>query len=58
MYIFLFIPAMRYSNHSRISGTKFSFYAINDQLEPLHLPELNKNEHFLYINYFDLKRTM
>lgn len=33
-----------------------SFYAINDVLEPLTLPVLQKDEAFLYTNYFGLKQ--
>jgi hypothetical protein len=38
------------------AGVKYKFYSVNRQLEPEHLPTLKKNELFLYINYFDLKR--
>ena len=38
-----------------ISGCRYEFYAINEQLEPVSLPVLNDNEYFLYINYFGLK---
>lgn len=39
-----------------VSDTPFVFYPVNKQLEPVSLPILKKNEYFLYINYFDLKR--
>jgi len=38
------------------SGVKFTFYEIDETLSPRKLPELQANEYFLYINYFDLKR--
>jgi len=38
------------------SNTKYQFYAINEQFEPLNEIKLNENEYFLYINYADLKR--
>lgn len=34
----------------------YVFYEINHLLEPDELPELEGNEYFLYINYFDVKR--
>lgn len=34
---------------------EYKFYYINDQLEPTALPQLEKNEGFLYTNYFGLK---
>ncbi|WP_276482093.1 hypothetical protein [Paraflavitalea pollutisoli] len=39
------------------AGTTYQFYEINHLLEPDDLPELEANEYFLYINYFDVKRT-
>src|SRR4051812_21139916 len=39
-----------------VSDTRYVFYPVNKSLEPEDLPELNKGEYFLYINYFDLKR--
>jgi hypothetical protein len=38
------------------ANVKYTFYAINEYLEPETLPELNDGEYFLYINYFDIKR--
>jgi hypothetical protein len=35
----------------------YRFYPINQLLEPNYLPELQENEYFLYINYFDIKRA-
>src|SRR5687768_5538674 len=40
------------------AGIKYEFYKINNQLEPVQLPELKENEYFLCINYFDLKRKL
>ncbi len=33
----------------------FTFYAINEQLEPIDLIELGEDHYFLYINYFGFK---
>jgi hypothetical protein len=38
------------------ANTKYRFYEIDHLLEPVHLPDLEKDEYFLYINYFDVKR--
>lgn len=38
------------------SGTPYKFYEIDEQLDPVSLPKLKKDELFLYINYFDCKR--
>ena len=38
------------------SGVQYEFYAIDEQLDPVTLPKLAKNEYFLYVNYFDIKR--
>ena len=34
----------------------YSFYRINEQLEPHTLPELKADDAFLYTNYFGLKQ--
>ena len=34
----------------------FEFYGLNQALEPKFLPNLEKDEYLLYINYFDIKR--
>lgn len=34
----------------------YSFYRINEQLEPQSLPDLKENEAFLYTNYYGLKQ--
>lgn len=34
----------------------YAFYEINQDLEPIILPELKTGEYFLYINYYDIKR--
>lgn len=39
------------------ANANFKFYKINDQLEPEELPDLGENEYFLYINYYDVKRS-
>jgi hypothetical protein len=36
-------------------NVSYTFYYINENLEPAVLPELKKNEAFLYTNYFGLK---
>lgn len=36
-------------------STKFVFYEIDENLEPRQIPDLKKNEYFLYVNYFGLK---
>lgn len=35
----------------------YVFYNINEQLEPVNLPELKEDEAFLYTNYFGLKQS-
>lgn len=37
------------------ANVPFTFYNINEVLEPVDLPELKSDEYFLYINYFDIK---
>lgn len=37
------------------AGITYSFYEIDQNLEPRILPQLQPNEYFLYINYFGLK---
>ena len=37
-------------------GVEFEFYHINKLLEPIALPKLEKDEAFLYTNYFGLKQ--
>lgn len=37
------------------AGVIFRFYTIDENLEPVTLPELANDEYFLYINYFGLK---
>ena len=37
------------------SGIEYTFYEINEALEPKKIPNLTNNELFLYINYFGLK---
>lgn len=39
------------------AGVAFRLYNINEQLEPVTLPELANDEYFLYINYFGLKNA-
>jgi hypothetical protein len=39
-----------------VSGTRYEFYEINEQLEPKEVIDLNAGEYFLYVNYLDLKR--
>ncbi|OQP47349.1 hypothetical protein A4H97_07550 [Niastella yeongjuensis] len=39
------------------AGIVYKYYAIDDKLEPVALPELGKHEFFLYTNYFGLKNT-
>lgn len=36
---------------------EYEFYRINEQLEPIELPDLKDNEAFLYTNYFGLKQS-
>lgn len=36
-------------------NVSFSYYTINDKLEPETLPSINAGEAFLYVNYFGLK---
>ena len=36
-------------------GIPYEFYAINNLLEPVDLPELKEGEYFLYVNYMGLK---
>lgn len=38
-------------------GIDYSFYSVNEALEPVELPELENGEAFLYTNYFGLKRN-
>lgn len=40
----------------QLSGIRYLFYAVDENLEPFSLPYLNSNEFFVYINYLDLKR--
>lgn len=35
---------------------QYEFYSINEKLEPVVLPDLKKNEAFLYTNYYGLKQ--
>jgi len=39
------------------AGVAYQLYSINEQLEPVTLPALARDEYFLYINYFGLKDT-
>ena len=36
-------------------GISFSFYTINENLEPETLPDFKENEAFVYVNYFGIK---
>ena len=38
-------------------GLDYEFYHINEQLEPVILPELGSDDVFLYTNYFGLKQN-
>lgn len=38
-------------------GINFTEYSINDDLEPVGLPQLKNDEAFLYTNYFGIKST-
>lgn len=38
------------------TNVPYTFYEIDERLNPKRLPTLNENEFFLYINYFDLKK--
>lgn len=38
-------------------GLDYSFYSVNEALEPVELPELENGEAFLYTNYFGLKQN-
>lgn len=38
-------------------GLDYEFYHINEHLEPRSLPQLGKNDAFLYTNYFGLKQN-
>jgi len=40
----------------KVANIKYSFYQINEQLEPTNLIELQPGEYFLYVNYLDVKR--
>jgi hypothetical protein len=40
------------------AGCNYTFYEINENLEPVALPALKTDEYFLYINYFDLRGKM
>lgn len=40
------------------AGVPFVFYAIDEALEPVALPQLKGDQYFLYINYFDVKRAL
>lgn len=39
------------------AGVSFRYYEIDQALDPKHLPELKCGEYFLYVNYFDIKRS-
>jgi hypothetical protein len=39
------------------SKIPFEYYEIDSALEPTRLPDLEKDEMFIYVNYFDLKRV-
>ena len=38
-------------------GVEMAYYQINEQLEPIELPELKTHEAFLYTNYYGLKQS-
>lgn len=38
-------------------GLEITYYHINEQLEPVELPELKAHEAFLYTNYYGLKQS-
>lgn len=38
-------------------GVKIAYYTINEQLDPIELPVLQKGEAFLYTNYYGLKQN-
>jgi hypothetical protein len=38
-------------------GVEIAYYHINEQLEPVELPELKEGEAFLYTNYYGLKQA-
>jgi hypothetical protein len=38
-----------------VAGIAYKFYAIDESLEPVTLPDLANSEYFLYTNYFGLK---
>lgn len=38
-------------------GVEMAYYQINEQLEPIELPELKAHEAFLYTNYYGLKQS-
>jgi len=41
----------------KVSKIPFQYYALNENLEPKVLPQLNSKEYFLWINYFGIKST-
>lgn len=41
-----------------INGVEVIFYAIDEQLEPLTLPDLPEDTYFLYINFFGIKTAV
>jgi len=41
-----------------LNKVSFSFYNLNEDLEPLTLPDLGHNEFIVYINYFGLKESI
>jgi len=40
-----------------VSNTQFSFYEIDEKLDPLSLPKLKDKEYIVYINYFGIKKN-
>ena len=38
------------------AGVEIAYYSINEQLEPVSLPQLQQGEAFLYTNYYGLKQ--
>lgn len=39
------------------AGVDIRYYNIDQALNPIQLPELKEGEYFLYVNYFDIKRS-
>lgn len=41
---------------AKAAGVEIAYYSINEQLEPVALPQLQQGEAFLYTNYYGLKQ--